>query len=463
MSERWERRLVPLFIVIYALAAILVALNRYLQFNAFWYDFGIFDSTVWQLSRFKLPVIPQLKPPQGLLVWADHFNPSIALLSPFYWFTNKQEVMIVLQVVVVCSSAMVAYLIARREVRSSFAHLALVASYLGFVGMQNALFTDVHNIVFATLPLMLVIWAILAKKWKLYWLFLALTIGVQENMALIGVGMGMYLLMQKGTRKVGVATIIFSGFYFLAVIKLVIPFFKGSAYTYQPNLPKSAGDLMRTFFLPQIKTRTIFFTLLTFGFLPIASVASWFLIVWQYFERFVLNTAATRWDLGMHYNAVLSPIMFLAALDILKKMQRKKMLSRLINIWAFFTLAAVILLHRFVLHGPLMMATMPAFYQATSDTKFLYTFVDRVPRNKFIMVQNNLGSQFTHEKMVLLNRAYNMIKPEVIVFDTRSGQNANNFFPLSFQQVEKMVASLEKDKNYKKITITDRQFYFERK
>jgi len=45
-----------------------------------------------------------------------------------------------------------------------------------------------------------------------------------------------------------------------------------------------------------------------------------------------------------------------------------------------------------------MMATDPAFYQATRDTQFLHAFVKEIPKNKFLMIQNNLATYFTHEK-----------------------------------------------------------------
>lgn len=457
-----ERVVVIIFIVGYALAAILVSLNRFWQFNAFWYDFGIFDSTIWQLSHFSLPFIIQKAPPNGMIVWGDHFNPSVIFLAPLYWLTDKQEIIITAQVIFVSAGAYVAYLTSRKVVKSSIVKIALIVSFLGFVGMQNALFTDVHNIVFAVLPLTLAIWAIYNRKWKLYFIFLILTIGIQENLALTGAMLGIFLILSKRNVKVGAVSFLFCAFYFFIAIKFIIPYFNHSGYAYQPEAFNSPLELITRFFVPAIKVKTMVFSFLTFGLFPLFSFSTWPLVIEQYLERFVLNSAATRWDLGFHYNAVLSPIFFLSCMVIIIKLQKNPFTNKLLKFWGAATIIIVLFLHRFSLHGPLMMATMPAFYQATEDTKFLYKFVDKIPKNKFIMIQNNLGSHFTHEKMMLLNPRYNKIKPDIIVFDVRPGQNGNNFFPLEFSQVKKMVSTLEKDNNYKKVVVTDNQFYFER-
>ncbi len=458
----WEYFIVIFFIIIYAVAALAVSLNRYWQFNAFWYDFGIFDSTIWQLSRFHFPLIIQKAPPTGIIVWGDHFNPSAIFLSPLYWLTSKQEILIATQAIFVCLGAAVAYLTVKKTVKSSVVKIALIVSYLGFVGMQNALFTDVHNIVFAVLPLTLTIWAIFNKKWNLYFIFLLLTIGFQENLALTGAMLGVFLVLSRKNVKIGIISILVCISYFFIVIKFITPYFNHSPYAYQPEPFNNPFELIARFFIPSIKLKTIVLSFLTFGLLPAVSIPTLPLIVEQYFERFVLNSAATRWDLGFHYNSILSPIFFLGSLSVVIKFQNKPIFSKLMKLWGVTTILIVIFLHRFYLHGPLMQSTMPAFYQATKDTEFLYKFTDKIPRGKFLMIQNNLASHFTHEKMMLLDSRYNQIKPDIIVFDTRSGQNANNFYPLEFSQVKKMISALEKDKNYKKILVTNDQFYFEK-
>lgn len=442
--------LVLVFIFFYVVAASLVSLNRHWQFNSFWYDFGIFDTTIWKLSRFQLPVIAQLNPPIGKIVWADHFNPSTIFLAPFYWLTNREEIIFIVQAVAVGLSAFIAYLISLRMVRSRIVRIALIASYLGFVGLQNALYTDVHNIVFALLPLMLTIWAIYQKNWKLYWIFLFTTMGFQESLSAVVVMLGLYLLLRKERIvNVGVLTVGTGIIYGVITMKILIPLLNGGSYSYQPTIPKIWYEWIRQFFYPlDMKLRSIILTFTTFGFLPLGAFCVFPLIIEHYLERFVFNTAATRWDLGFHYNALLSPIMFLGSLETIIYLQKHGFLKRLLPLWSVLTILMVIFLHRFYLHGPLMLATHPVFYEQTKNAEFLVHFKKKIPTDGLLMTQNNIAAHFTHGEVILLDQNYLKTKPNTIAIDLRPGQNANNFWPLQENAVISLADRLSTDSGY---------------
>lgn len=454
---KYERFFVLVFLSIYLVSANLVSLHRYWQFDAFWYDFGILDENIWKLSRFELPIIPTLSPPLGKIVWADHFNPSILLLAPIYWFTTQTEAILVAQVLVVVMSAGIGYLLARRQIKSSLARIALVVSYLGYVGMQNALYTDIHNIVFATLPLMMLIFALYEKKWRLYWISLLLLLGIQENMALVGVGLGLFLLFRKERYiKKAIATIGISLLYGLVIYTLVIPFFNNGPYNYRPDFPVVWYEWGTRFFSADLKTPTIIYTFLTFGGLPLLVPALYPLVFFHFLERFVLNTAATRWDLGFHYNVLLSPLMFLGCIEVLRKLKN----SSLMKTWAILTIFVVFVLHRFVLHGPLLLATHPVFYEQTERNKFIMEFVNKIPATGLLMTQNNLAAHFTHRPVTILHKQFEKVNPDIVALDMHPGQNANNFFPLKYEEALSLAASLSANPSYTQVKVTDSQIFF---
>lgn len=168
MIKKIDFLIVSLGISIYIFAASLVSLNRYWQVNSFWYDFGILDTTIWKLSHFQLPYIEQLAPPKGLIVWGDHFNPSIIIYAPIYWLTDRPEAILIAQTIAVGISGFIGYILVKKITQNIFISGALTISYLGFVGVQNALFTDIHNIVFSLPFLMLTFYAIWIKRWHIY-------------------------------------------------------------------------------------------------------------------------------------------------------------------------------------------------------------------------------------------------------------------------------------------------------
>lgn len=460
----WEKTIVSITLIIYLALSISVGLNRYWQFNAFWYDFGIFDETVWKLSRFQLPIIEQLSPPHGEIVWGDHFNPSAILLTPFYWITDRTEIIIVAQSLFVTISAGVFYFISRDLIKNALARFALLLSFMGYVGLQNALYTDVHNIVFAMLPLSLAFWAIYKRAWKLYWLFLLLTLGFQETMSAVGIGLGIFIILKcRKDLNVGFLTILISLVWGLVFIKFLGPALVGHSYTYQPQVPASVIDMAKSLVIPyDLKLKTILVTFATFGFIPVISISTIFLIFENFFERFVLNAAATRWDLGFHYNALLSPIMFVATLEALLIIQKTKF-RRFITLWAIITILVTIFIHRFYYHGPLLLATNRIFYDQTKNAKFLDNFVKQIPTNGLLMTQNNFAAHFTHKNVILLNKNYEQIMPDIIAIDIRGGQNANNFFPLSEGGTKELISSLYQNPNYIDESLSKNELIFIRK
>jgi len=455
---------VILFIGVYTLAASLVSLNRFWQFDAFWYDFGILDETIWKLSRFQLPIIPSLNPPVGILVWGDHFNPSAILLAPVYWISNRPETTLIAQAIVVGLSALVIYIITRKVINNSWVRFSLIFSYLGFVGMQNALYTDIHNIVFALLPLSLAFLSIYNQNWKAYWVFLIISLGFQENIAGLGVCLGLFLILKRNRNmRVGIMTILISGLYALLATKVLMPFFGNHGYSYHPTYPQEITGWVTQFFDPiGVKTRTLFFTFLSFGIMPLFSLSTLPLIIEHYLERFVLNTVGTRWDLGFHYNSLTSLIMVIGSIDLIMFLQTKKIFQKILTFWAMGTIVLVIFFHRFILHGPLLLATHPVFYEQTQRAKFYDNFIAAIPKNRgLIMAQNNIAAHLTHYNVTLLRQEYPQIKPDWIVFDTREGQNLNNFHPAG--NIKILASRLASDSAYVKYYSSGGQMIYQRK
>lgn len=465
IKKYWQDICVYLFIGIYSFGAVLVAVNRYWQFNVFWYDFGIFDEGVWKLSRFQLPIIPSLHPPNGLLLWGDHFNPSSAMLAPIYWLTNRQEAIFVAQVFFVAVSAVLAYHLAKKFLNIFIVKFALVVAYLGYVGMQNALITDVHNIVFSIPFIMLCFCAIKNNQHKLYWLSLIIMLGWQESLATVGVGLGTYQIIidRKKTFR-GVVTILLSVAYGFLVTHQLIPIFGGHQYSYLPKIPENTSLFIVRLFSPVVKSQTIFYSFLTFGFIPILNLSTLPLIIEHFVERFVLNSTESRWGLGIHYSSLLSPLLFVGALETAKNFSKVIILRRLIVIWGIFVILIVFSLHRFFLHGPLLLAAHPGFFKQTDNAKFMRDFAKKIPTERILMTQNSIASHFTHQKVMLLSQNYDNIDPEVIAIDIRPGQNLNNFFPLKESEAISLARSLQKsDSKYVNINPNEYQLIFVKK
>ncbi|KKR34383.1 MAG: hypothetical protein UU37_C0001G0008 [Candidatus Gottesmanbacteria bacterium GW2011_GWA2_41_12] len=434
-------------IFIYFLSFSLISLHRFWQYESFYYDMGIYDQSIWQVSRFQLPFTDQLGA-YGKIIFADHFVPSLFLLSPFYWFTDKTEMIFIVQSLAVALSGVIAFLLARKNIKNNLVVFGLIFSYLGYVGLQNALITDFHDTTVATLVLMFIFWTIFMKKWKYYFPALIILLGFKESMAGLGLGLGLYLFLRKERfPKIAAITIFISLFWGMVTTKILIPYFSGGTYTYSPIYPKNILSWILNLFLPIIKTRTILVSLATFAFIPVFYIPLLPAILEHFLERFVLQPAATRWDLGMHYNALLSPLFFVSSLELYIILIRQKK-ENLVKFMSVISILMTLYIHQFLQHGPINLAFNKDFYRHTGDFKFLDNLTRAVRTDKLVMAQNNLATRFTHGKVMLLSNNYAERKPYAVVIDFRSGQNPNNFFPLSMEETNTLIVTLTHDPQY---------------
>lgn len=453
--------IVYLFFTLYTILALSVSLGRFWQFQSFYYDFGIFDSAIWKVSRFHLPIINHINF-AGIdrIIFSDHFNPSIFILSPLYWLTNRQEVLLVVQVVAVVSASFVAYKMAKENLSSKVASFGLVVAFLGYVGLQNALITDFHEATIAVLVLMLIFWFVYKKQWLAYFISLIVLLGLKESFAGLGVGLGIMFLIRKINWKISLGTIVLSVIWGYVTIKYVIPYFSGGFYYFTPtSLPTNFTELINDLIYPAVKVKTVFYTFATFGFLPLFDISVLPVIFENFFERFVLSSYKGI-DLGMHYNATLSPLLFMGSLSVLKWIEKNKRTEIFSGLIGFVIILIVLFLHRFTLRGPLGLGYNPVFYKQFEGSRYVRDFINSVPKEGLVMTQNDLAVRFTHGKIMLISLDYKKFNPDVIALNLTEGQNPNSLYPLGYSGTIVLKDLLIKDKDYKLEKFADELYLF---
>jgi uncharacterized membrane protein len=447
-----------ILIFCFTAAGILVSLNRFWQYEVFYYDFGIFDQAIWSVSRFNPPVIDHLVV-SGKWIFADHFSPSIFLLSSLYWLTSRSEMLLVIQALAVGFSALVLYNLSEKVLKSKLLSFGIIVSYVFFLGIQNAVISDFHELTVMTLPLMLTFWAFVYRKIWYFFLFFILTLGFKESTFLLGIGLGFVVIfLRKQWFKAGLIAIVLSILWGFVSIKVIIPMFAGGVYAYGPSLSPNIFENIFAFFDHPLKINTLFYSLLSFGFLPLLTPSFWPVLFQDYMIRFVGNECCSRWDLGLHYNAQSAVVLAASSVFALKRLQEIKKLNKILPILVVALIVNSLFLYRFVLNGPFALAYNPAFYSHTKEFKFLDELVKRVPKDVSVMTQNNIAPRFAHQTVYLLKLNYESYMPEYVVIDIRPGQNANNFF--QSENADKVLSILQNDHKYESIYETENQFIF---
>lgn len=446
--------------LLFTIGAVLLNLNRYWQYESGQYDFGIFDSAIWSVSRFQTPIIEHLVL-SGKHIWADHFHPSIFLLSPIYWFTDRSEAILIAQDIFVGLSGLALYSIGIKLLKNRFISVCVLIAYFLFTGLQNAVLFDFHEVTVATFFIMMVYWSIFYERRKLFTIFFLLVLGFKESMFLFGFGTSFFIYFyKKEWKNVALISGFFSLIYGFVVIKYIIPFFSGGIFLYALDQKTTAIELITRLFSPFIKVKTIFLSLLSFLFLPIFTPLLFITMILHYAARFT-NPFGERWDLGLHYNAEIAPT--LAVATILGLVFFSKKLSRTkVNMFGIALLFVSLILYRFILHGPFGLVYNKAFYEHTKNFKFLDDLIAQVPKDQNVSVtaQNNLLGRFSHHKKIkLLRTDYYKYKTDYILFDLRAGQNPNNFF-MNEKDVVKTFEAVKEDEDYEMIYKSGDQYAF---
>lgn len=453
--------------ILFAVAGSAVSVIRFWQYDVFYYDFGIFDQAIWEVAHFKAPIIEHFVH-RGQWIFADHFNPSIFLFSPLYWFINRSEIILITQAVVFAVSGFLVYKLGKIITKNNWYSLSILFCFFLFTGLQNAIITDFHEASISVLFLLLVFLSLLKKKYLWFWISLLLMMGAKESNSYLAVAIGLTIIfMDRKNWKLGLATIIISIMYGFIATRIIIPHFSDGSYQYSIYLSPNPFAYINSLINDPIKIKTIFYSLSSFGFLPLLYPPFYILILEDFLARFYPPYLTLSWGLGFHYNAVTAAIMALSSLfafGLIQKIKNEKIIYAiciLLALNAFF-------LYRFILRGPFALAYNSAFYGHTKDFAFENNLIDKVPHNASVATQNNLAAHLDHQKVYLVqdkcrtckDYLYVTYKPQYIVIDARSGQNLNDFYGLSDYQ--KFLSSVLKDKNYKVIYHQGDQYIFKR-
>lgn len=441
-------------ILLFTVAYGVLVLNKYWQFEYFYRDNVLFDSALWKVAEFKEPIIKHHILGE-INILGDHFSLTIFSLSPLYRLFPTQEIILISMVILYGASAYLALLVGFKLLKSRLLTYALLIAYFLYLGTQNGFLYGFHDVYFAVFFFFLAIYGLVIDNRGLYWLGIVLLLLTKEGLAVVVVGVGWFILLSYPRKKnLGYSTIILAVVYFILVIRLVIPSFSGRFFYTEAGLPRNFAELFQALTVPSQKLTTIFVSVSSFAFLPLANIATLPLVLQDFFLRFVFATPGNvQYTLGYHYNVTTSALLLFSSIWSLHLLQKKKRLGDFLPLLALAILVATLYYHRFSNpRGPLGLVLNRQFYQITENNRFLWELVSRTPLKGKIMSQNHLGYALSHRdvfEMATHPQEFNKISPDYVVLDLRPGQNPNNFVPLTEERTREMSQLLLESGKYR--------------
>jgi uncharacterized membrane protein len=319
-----------------------LSLFRLLQLSPSSWDLGIYTEYVKQYAHLKPPAVDIRG--AGFNLLGDHFQPIVALIAPFFRLFPSAATLLVAQTLLVALSVFPVSRLAREKLGTGPGRAIAIAYGLSW-GLQQMIEFDFHEVAFAV-PLLAFSLSALARGQLRAGVWWALPlVFVKEDQGFTVAAIGLYLIIAglraqssqdsqspDGRRwtKAGLFLLIWGFAWSFLAIGVIIPHVNPAhQYDYWSDGGVLApnGRLTLIGLVKQLltawpdKLQTTVLLLLPTAFValrsPLALIAAPSLLL-----RFT-STDSSFWGTLWHYNATVMPILFVAAVDALVRIQSR--------------------------------------------------------------------------------------------------------------------------------------------
>lgn len=180
------------------------------------YDSGLYDQGIWLMSRFETPFVTLM----GRNLMGDHTSFALVLLVPLYWFFPAAGTMFFVQAAMIGCGAIPIYAYARKRLGSDWLGVVMATVYLLHPAVSWTNMENFHPDAFLGVLIGFAIYGALERKWRLYAVFVVLSLMVKEDVSLVIVPLGIWVAVKRDTR-IGLMTI-FGSVAFMAVAMFAV-------------------------------------------------------------------------------------------------------------------------------------------------------------------------------------------------------------------------------------------------
>ncbi len=455
----WVKYAAPVFMLMYLLIGVVLAVIRHNSFHTDLLDLGYFTHIVWNTSQGRL--FNNYIPPNPPISLADHFAPALLLVAPLFWIVPDARALQFADVLCLTLAMIPVYLIVREKqpVLAPFVVLALALNPMG----SQVSASEFHEIMLATPVLAFALYALYKRNTKLLIGMLALALLVREDMGLIVACFGVYLLLLcKGQRRVGAVALVSGIVWSLAITQIVMPMF-GMQYRHL-NVFIGMGNSLSEVALSLLKNLPDeiagLFTLQRFGvylklFLPflfLPLIAAGEQILWLPAMLLIMITPSdinefTRW----HIAAFLGLLWVSVAIVI----------ARTRASWVKWVTGGLVMasLAGYFIWGwyPGGLKYNPAHYVYDQHAAIGQSILAHIPANTPIAAQSRLAAHLVTRKQIAMFPWLDQTwTPAMILLDEKDP----NPYPMTPDRLKKFVQEYESYPTYKIALEQDGYFIF---
>lgn len=296
-----------------------LSIRRFVRLEPTSWDNAIFEQAVQGYAGLGAPIVDVKGPGFNLL--GDHFHPILVLLAPFYRIFPHAETLLVAQAVLLGVSVLVVTRLALR-VAGPWAGGALGLCYGLSFGLSSAVRSDFHEIAFGAPLLALAGAAYVDRRWRAVVGWSLPLLLVKEDLGATVLMIGIVLVL-AGQRRRG-ALLAAAGVAGAALVLLVVlpALNPDGVYAYASGVGGDRGVLTVLLDQPGRKAWTVLLTVAVTGLAALAS--PWVLLVLPTFGWRFLGDNEFYWGTDWHYSLLLMPVVFVAAVDAMRRWPRSR-------------------------------------------------------------------------------------------------------------------------------------------
>lgn len=373
IKNRQYEILLWLVILVYIILFSYLSIHRLYAFNSHYFDLGIMDQVVYNTSQGRFLEMTNQDFGKNISRLAIHFDPILALLSPFYKIYNGPETLLVLQSICLGLGAWAVFLMGRGVLKNKKASLILAISYLFYFPVERANLFDFHPVVLATPLLLFMIYFSLKRKFILMYLMILLSLLTKEHTGLVVLFFGLYLLWKKSSfakashfaeaprdesedkeKKHGLVLIIIGAVFFITTVSLIIPYFRQESH-FALKYFSNFGDSPKSILIGLVKNPwSVLLTLLKvdrLNYIRKLLLQHGIFVIFSPIQLLValpeiminaLSSTKNMRNIYFHYNSLTVPFVLFSAVYGLKIMTEKISKKYQIVFWIIFWCSALL-------------------------------------------------------------------------------------------------------------------------
>jgi uncharacterized membrane protein len=379
--------LLAVLISAYTIFFLFWTLSRHRSFNSYAFDLGWQNQAFYTLLHTGNPHITLYVTLNHL---GNHFQPLYYLLAPMYALHQDAATLLVLQTILLAAAAVPLYLLAERILGNPWAALIVALVYLLYPALHGINNFDFHGLALLVPIVCTMLYALETDRLRLFWVCFALALITREDTAVSLSGVGLYLILDRRRRKMGLLLLGVCVGYFLFVLKMM-NVLDGSADLQKysaldvPERQNFLGVLLTILTNPRFVIHHMFFNpekilfllkiLSPVLFLPLFAGKRTLLLLPGLSIMLLSNTYYTC-SIFCPYTAHLIPYVFLLTIVGIRKILSRVAVIRISTLILSLLVAGVLMNYEY---GLIFSKPFPGFLHPTERQRTAYSFFSQIP------------------------------------------------------------------------------------